>query len=117
METKNELVNSIKEWMKIDSEISALQSEIKERRNKKKMLSINLLDVMKTNDIDCFDIKGGALMYRRNNVKKPISGKSLMDCLNNYYGETPEKAAELTKYILDNRTVQVKESIRWKIDK
>jgi hypothetical protein len=117
METKTELVNSIKEWMKIDSEISALQNEIKERRNKKKMLSINLLDVMKTNDIDCFDIKGGALMYKRNNVKKPISGKSLMECLNNYYGETPEKASELTKYILDNRIVQVKESIRWKIDK
>ena len=36
METKEELVNNIKEWIKIDGEILKLQNEIKERRNKKK---------------------------------------------------------------------------------
>lgn len=117
METKEQLVNSIKEWIKIDNEISTLQNEIKDRRNKKKMLTVNLLDVMKSNDIDCFDIKGGALLYKKNNVKKPISGKSLMDSLQAYYADTPDKAEELTKYILDNRKIEVKESIRWKMDK
>ena len=36
METKEQLVNNIKEWIKIDSEINELKLAIKERNNKKK---------------------------------------------------------------------------------
>ena len=36
METKEQLVNNIKEWIKIDNEIAQLKSEIKDRNNKKK---------------------------------------------------------------------------------
>ena len=39
METKEELITNIKEWIKIDNEILKLQTEIKERKNKKKTLS------------------------------------------------------------------------------
>ena len=35
METKEELVTNIKEWMKIETEITKLNSELKERRNKR----------------------------------------------------------------------------------
>ena len=42
METKQELVNNIKEWIKLDNEISKLNLEIKERKNKKKKLSVYL---------------------------------------------------------------------------
>ena len=36
METKQELINNIKEWIKLDTEISKLNIEIKEKKNKKK---------------------------------------------------------------------------------
>ena len=36
METKEELVANIKEWIKNDTEISTLQKELKIRRNNKK---------------------------------------------------------------------------------
>ena len=60
METKEELVTSVKEWIKIDSEITQLQNEIKGRKNKKKELSEALMNVMKKNEIECFDINGGS---------------------------------------------------------
>ena len=41
METKEQLVTNIKEWIKIDNEIAQLKSEIKERNNKKKSLTLN----------------------------------------------------------------------------
>jgi len=41
METKEQLVNNIKEWIKIDAEIVQLKAEIKERTNKKKNLTEN----------------------------------------------------------------------------
>ena len=117
METKEELVSSIKEWIKMDNEIAKLKREIKERNEKKKALTASLMVVMKKNEIDCFDINGGALVYKQNKVKKPINAKSLMYTLSNYYKNDATKVEELTKYILDNREEQVKETLRRKIDK
>lgn len=117
METKEQLVNNIKEWIKIDSEIAQLKTEIKERNNKKKSITGDLVNVMKTNQIDCFDINGGSLVYKKNVVKKPINGKSLMTILQNYYKNQPQVAEDLTKHILDNREEKVNETIRRKVDK
>jgi len=117
METKEELVANIKEWIKIDTEISQLQTEIKSRKNKKKQLSETLMNTMKKNEIDCFDINGGSLVYKKNTVKKPINAKTLISTLSSYFESTPANAEELTKFILDNREEQVKETIKRKIDK
>jgi len=117
METKEQLVNKIRDWVKIDTEIAQLKAEIKERNNKKKLITTELVTVMKTNQIDCFDINGGALVYKKSVVKKPINGKSLMTILQNYYKTQPEVAEELTKHILDNREEKIKETIKRKIDK
>jgi hypothetical protein len=117
METKEQLVNNIKEWIKIDTEIAELKAHIREKNNKKKGLTENLVTVMKNNKIDCFDINGGALVYKTNKVKKPINGKSLLLALQSYYKTDPNIAEDLTKYIMDNRAEQVKETIKRKIDK
>jgi hypothetical protein len=114
METKEQLVNNIKEWIKIDTEISQLKSEIKDRTNKKKSLTENLVTVMKTNKIDCFDINGGALVYKANKIKKPINGKTLLAALQNYYKTDPKVAEELTKHVMDSREEQIKETIKMK---
>ena len=117
METKEQLVTNIKEWIKYDTEITQLKNEIKERMNKKKLLTVNLVTVMKGNAIDCFDINGGALVYIKNKVKKPINGKTLLLALQNYYKEQPKVAEDLTKHIMDSREEQIKETIKRKIDK
>jgi len=117
METKDQLVNNIKEWIKMDTEISQLKSEIKDRNTKKKTLTENLVTVMKSNKIDCFDINGGALVYKTNKIKKPINGKTLLNALQNYYKTDPTIAEEITKHVLNSREEQVKETIKRKIDK
>ncbi len=117
METKEELVENIKEWIKIDTEISKLKSEIKERNNKKKALTDKLVVTMKKNSIDCFDINGGALVYKQSKVKKPINAKTLLTSLQDYYKEDSEKAETLTKHILASREETVKETIGRKIYK
>ena len=117
METKEQLVNNIKEWIKIDTEIAELKAQIRDKNNKKKGLTENLVTVMKNNKIDCFDINGGALVYKTNKVKKPINGKSLLLALQSYYKTDPTVAEDLTKYIMDNRPEQVKETIKRKVDK
>ena len=117
METKEQLVTNIKEWIKIYTEITQLKAEIKDINNKKKLLTEGLVSTMKTNSIDCFDINGGALVYKKSKVKKPINGKTLLLALQNYYKNEPKIAEDLTKHVLDSREEQIKETIKRKIDK
>jgi hypothetical protein len=117
METKEELIGNIKEWIKMDNEIAKLKVEIKERNNKKKLITDSLVTVMKKNDIDCFDINGGSLVYKKSVVKKPLNGKTIINALQTFYQNTPDKAEEVTKFLLENREEEVKETIRRKIVK
>jgi Family of unknown function (DUF5760) len=117
METKEELITNIKEWIKIDNEILQLQKEMKDRKIRKKTLTDALMTTMKKNEIDCFDINGGSIVYKKNKIKKPLNGKSLMAALQKYYDTKPQQAEEVTKFILENREEQVKEVIKRKIDK
>ena len=117
METKEELVNSVKAWIKIDNEISQLKAEVKDRNIKKKHLTESLMSVMKKNEIDCFDITGGSLLYKKNTIKKPITGKTLLSSLQKYYENDPKIAEDLTKHIMETREEKVKETIKRKIDK
>ena len=115
--TKDELIANIKEWIKMDNEITKLKAEVKDKTNKKKELTESLVTIMKGNSIDCFDINGGALVYKKRKTKQSISGKFLLAQLEEYYKEQPELAKEITKKVLDNRGEVIKDEIKRKIDK
>ena len=117
METKEQLVNNIKEWIKIDNEISQIKTQIKEKNLQKKTLTEGLMNVMKNNEIDCFDINDGSLVYKKSKLKKPINSKTLLTVLSSYYKDQPNIAEDLTKHIMDNREEQIKETIKRKIVK
>lgn len=112
--TKDELILNIKEWIKMDSEITKLKAEVKEKTNKKKELTESLVNVMKSNAIDCFDINGGSLIYKQKKTRRTISGKFLLSQLEDYYKEQPELAKEITQKVLDNRIEVVKDEIKRK---
>jgi hypothetical protein len=117
IDTKEQLVKIIKEWVKNDNDIRLLQKEIKKRKIEKKQISDKLMEVMKSNEIDVFDINDGQIQYSKRTVKKPITKKMLMDILSKYYDGDFMKANELNTFILDNREVQTKETITRKIAK
>ena len=115
--SKDELISNIKEWIKLDNEIAKTKSELKEKQNKQKSLTETLIIVMKNNTIDCFDINGGALIYKKKKTRKPISGKYLLSQLEKYYKDQPELAKEITNKVLENRVEVIKDEIKRTIDK
>lgn len=114
--TKEGLIQNIKEWMKTENEIITLQNQLKERKTKMKSLTTTLIDVMKENDLDNFDIKGGSLMYKKQKVKKPITASTLKASLHSFF-QGSDKAEELAQFILENREEVIKETIQHKIQK
>lgn len=116
METKDQLVHHIKEWLSIDEEIKLLKKEIKVRQDKKKNLTNDLVEVMKTNEIDAFDINNGKLIYSKRKTKQAISKKLLLSSLQDIF-ETPEEVQKVTEHILDSRQEKIKEIIRRKTNK
>jgi len=117
MENKEQLVKTIKEWVKIDNEIRVLQQQQLIRKKEKKAISDSLIDVMKKNEIDCFDINDGQIIYNKKNVKKPITKKMLLNVLSNFFENDTVKANELNNYILENREDIVRENIVRKVNK
>ena len=111
LQTKDQLIEKIKEWVKIDNEIRTLQTELNKRKENKKKVSTELMNVMKRNEIDVFDIKDGQIIYDKRNVKKPVTKAGLMSILSTYYNGDVVKAAEINQYIMDNREEVVREKI------
>ena len=115
---QNIIIDKIKKWLEIETEIINLSSKLREFRKTKKTLNEDLVEIMKTNDIDCFDCTKGKIMYTRNKTKTAINKTYLEKILNSYYSKNnSEEAEKLCNYILDNRDIKINENIKLKQNK
>jgi len=111
MDTKEQLELGVKKWLQLDNEIGRLRQMTESKKKEQKELSNTLMGVMKQNDIDQFDISGGALVYSCKNTKKPIGKKMMMSCVAAFYESDPEMGDKFSKYILDSRENKSVETI------
>jgi hypothetical protein len=115
MDTKDKLIKSIQEWVKYDNEIRQLKKEVSSRKTEQDKITKVLMNVMKANEIDEFNINNGKLSYSNKTVKKPITKKGLFDIVAKFYKGDSEQAAEVSQFILDNREDVVVEKLVRKI--
>jgi len=111
MENKQLLIENIKEWVKLDNEIRELKNQEKTRKKAQCELSKNLMEIMKSNEIDEVDINKGKIVYKKRTVKKPITKKNLLEILSKYYEGDLTSASKLNTFIMDNRTETTLETI------
>lgn len=114
MSTKEQLIHLVTEWMDCDNSIKNTQKALKDVRERKKALTQKLVGVMKDNEIECFDINDGKLIYSKSKTKQAVSKKVLLDALNKYFCDKPETANEIVEHILDSRTEKITETIKRK---
>jgi len=116
MTSKEDLVNIIKEWIVIDDKVKEIQNSMKELKNKKKILTASLLSIMKENEIDCFDINSGKIVYCKNKTKAALNKKTLLETLEKYFdGRDDIDVIAVRDFVLDNRQVKEQENIKRKI--
>ena len=104
---KQLLINTIKEWVSINSKEVALQKQLKELKTTKKQLSTTLIKIMENNEIDRFDINNGRLVYKKNKVKGPINKDYLLKMLDDYFKDNPEvDSNHICEFLLENRPIK-----------
>jgi len=114
---KTKLISSIKEYVSFDRQIKERQNEIKLLKQRQKEVSSNLVEVMRSKEIDCFEINNGRILYKKSKTKKAISNSFLKEILDKYFDGNQEKVDDLGKFIMDNRIEVEKETIMLKPDK
>jgi hypothetical protein len=108
-DTKQVLINSIKEWITINSNIVSIQKQLKEMKERKKNISTLLIKIMETNEIDRVDINNGKLLYKKNKVKAPINKDYLLKMLDDYFKDNPEiDTSHVSEFLLENRPIKEK---------
>ena len=117
MSSQEDLIKSVKGWLNIDEEIKEMQKLIREKTKEKKIFTENLVNIMKENEIDCFDITDGKLLYTKNKVKQALSKKHLLNALGAYFQNDGNKAKDVANFILESREVKIRENIRHKVKK
>lgn len=114
---KERLVETIKSWIDIDNKLKEVQKIAKQLREEKKQLNGYLVEIMKDNEIDCFDVNDGKLVYTRSKVKQTLSKKYLLKTLAEYFQDDRDTAINVAKFILDSREEKVNDVIKKKDDK
>lgn len=115
--TKEQLKDYLRQWVRIENEISTLTAEVKKRKLIHQQLSASLLEVMRKNEIDCFDIANGRIVYSKTKVRAPLNNGQLKSALTTYYKDDVEKVNSLTEFLLSSRVEKTRESIKMKIPK
>jgi len=116
MADRSNLIEHVKEWIHLDNDLKELRAQMKENRNRKKQITSILVDIMKTNDIDCFDITDGQLLYSKKNIKKPLTKKHLLTSLTKYFADNKDMVKELSSFIMSTRESKTKEDKRRKFN-
>jgi hypothetical protein len=114
---KEELIELVKEWINMDTEINKLnksitmiKKQIQNINKDKKKITDKLLIVIKEKNTDIV-LGSNTLAHKVKKTKKAISKKYLLEQLNLYYKSQPEIAKDISTQILNNRETIITEDI------
>ena len=115
--SKEEMITHIKKWMQYDNDIKQLQNELKTKKESRSQHTEQLVNIMKSNEIDCFDVNNGKLLFSRTKVKTPLNKSQMVQALMEYFNNDEPRVRELEDRLLSARKEKITETIRRKINK
>ena len=89
----------------------------KQLRLEQKNLNVEMIHIMKENQIDIFDLKEGQIRYKQEKIKEPLNQKRLLTILAKHPKLEENQITELGDFIFQNRNEKMKETIVRKIAK
>jgi hypothetical protein len=113
----DKLIDIVRKWVNIDNQLNKLNKITKQLRLEKKNLNLDMIHIMKQNEIDIFDLKEGQIRYKQEKKKEPLNQKRLLSILSKHPGLEENQIKSLNDFIFENRKEIVTETIVRKIAK
>jgi|LakMenEpi03Aug12_release.lakeMendotaPanAssembly.Ray.scaffolds.fasta_scaffold52585_8 hypothetical protein len=114
---KEELIEFVKQWIEMDTEINKLnksittiKKQIQTINKDKKKITEQLLVVIKAKNTDIV-LGNNILAHKVKKTTKAITKKYLLEQLNLYYKNQPDIAKDISTQILNNREIIIIEDI------
>jgi len=100
-EGTNQIRQTLREWIAIDDQIRALQTQIKELRTRKNTYGTNILEFMQGNNLDNFVIEGpgGTLSRSVRTTRPPLRREAIRTQLLLQFADQPQRVAEALRAI------------------
>jgi len=108
---KEQLVENVNNWVKFDNDILKLQSEIRDLKKKKGEITNILVEIMRSNNVDSFDMKEDSLLYKKQTIRQSINKKLLLESLQKFYQSDEKMAEKIVDHVLEQRKTKTKETI------
>ena len=113
--SKQELIHTVKKWVYLDNQIKQMSNMLKQLRKDKKKQNENMIEMMKANQIDNFELKDGQIKYKKYASRETLTQKRLLEILSNHPQLQSEQVEVLNEYIYENRRVVEKDAIVRKV--
>jgi hypothetical protein len=101
----------VKEWILLDDDISTLQKAIKERRDKKNLLTPSIIDFMNRFEINDLNTNNGKLKCSKTMRTKPLNKEYLLTRLSDYFRDL-KKGEKALNFLMTDRPKEPKFSLR-----
>lgn len=101
----------VKEWILLDDDISTLQKAIKERRDKKNLLTPSIIDFMNRFEINDLNTNNGKLKCSKTMRTKPLNKEFLLTRLSDYFRDL-KKGEKALNFLMTDRPKEPKFSLR-----
>jgi hypothetical protein len=113
---RHQLISTIKEWVRVDSEIAGFRRQAKAAADQKKELTKQLIVLMKENSLDEIDLTDSKIVRKTRVTKSSLNKKHLVTCLAKYY-KNDDTAKEVSEFILSARVEKTTDCIVCKKEK
>jgi len=112
-----QLKQMIISWRELQKETDELNTQLKEKKKRTKVMEEVILRIMKKDNIGALDLQssGGRLLYRRQTTKAGLGQKDMARLLADHL-KSEQAASTALQYIAEHRGTKVKESLLYEKD-
>lgn len=110
---KNKIKNFVEDYTKLEKDIKLLKTELKKRTELKKTLTSDLVSLMETTNVDCFEMGNDAIIHKKRKTRQCLSRKYLKSVLSEHMKDDAYVEKLLT-IIMDNRSIKETDLLLYK---
>jgi hypothetical protein len=115
--TVAELPNLLRQWMRLQDEITVLNAEIKGKRTQSTALKSVILRIMETNKVAALNVSKGTVIHKVRESAEALTDTTLLKHCKDFFGGDEERARALVTYLNEHRGTRVSHDLRLQVAK